>query len=85
MTVADYSQWSQELRVSGQTGKTRWQIGAYYLNMELDSRSALGGILFFTEPRGFIDSFTQTDLTNWSLFTQVESDITDSLTLIGGI
>lgn len=35
-TEVDYSQFSQELRLSGETDSMRWQVGAYYLNMDFE-------------------------------------------------
>jgi len=42
-TNASYKQWSQELRLSGATDRTRWQTGLYYLNINIDEFSPLYG------------------------------------------
>jgi iron complex outermembrane receptor protein len=85
LTNADYQQWSQELRLSSEGDTYRWQVGAYYLDMDLDSRSALGGPFFGTTDTGFIDGFTDLKSSNWSVFGQVEVDVSDSLTIIAGL
>jgi iron complex outermembrane receptor protein len=43
-TIADFSQFSQEFRLSGYSQDQRWQIGAYYLNMKNDNQSIVEGI-----------------------------------------
>lgn len=43
-TIADYEQYSQEFRLSGEDDKMRWQLGAYYLSMEQDNRAITAGI-----------------------------------------
>ena len=42
-TFVDYTQWSQELRFSGETDRFRWQTGFYYLNMEWDGGASATG------------------------------------------
>ena len=42
-TFVDWTQWSQELRWSGETDKSRWQVGAYYLDMENDGGTNVTG------------------------------------------
>jgi iron complex outermembrane receptor protein len=85
MTNANYNQWSQEIRLSGGNDDLQWQVGAYYLDMKVDTLSSLGGLLFFTEPGGRIDSYTELDSINWSVFSQLEYHINDSFTIIGGL
>lgn len=84
VTEADYEQWSQEFRLSGEGDRFRWQVGAYYLNMELDSLSSTGGPLLLTLPGGRTDNFTEMESTNWSVFGQLEYDINESFTIIAG-
>ncbi len=85
ITEADYEQWSQEFRLSGEGDSHRWQAGVYYLDMEIESLYSTGGPLFFTDPGGRVDTFTEMESTNWSVFGQVEFDLTDTLTLITGL
>jgi hypothetical protein len=42
-TFVDWTQFSQELRWSGETDSSRWQVGAYYLNMENDGGTTVTG------------------------------------------
>lgn len=42
-TFVDWSQWSQELRFSGETDRSRWQAGFYYLDMENDGGTTVTG------------------------------------------
>ena len=42
-TFVDWTQFSQEFRLSGSTEKSRWQVGAYYLNMENDGGTSVSG------------------------------------------
>jgi iron complex outermembrane receptor protein len=84
LTEADYTQWSQEFRLSGEDDNTRWQVGAYYLDMDLSARSAVGGPLITGSTLGIIDGFTELESTNWSVFGQIEYDLNDAFTLIGG-
>lgn len=43
-TIADYEQFSQEFRLSGETDNGRWQAGVYYLDMEHKDQSITAGI-----------------------------------------
>ncbi len=43
-TIADYEQLSQEFRLSGENDSGRWQVGAYYLDMEHEDQSITAGI-----------------------------------------
>ena len=42
-TFIDYTQFSQELRWSGETDRSRWQVGAYYLNISGDNGTTVTG------------------------------------------
>jgi iron complex outermembrane receptor protein len=42
-TFIDYNQFTQELRWSGETDRTRWQVGAYYLNIDSDNGTTVTG------------------------------------------
>ena len=42
-TFVDYSQWSQEFRLAGESDRARWQVGAYYLDMEWDGGTSVTG------------------------------------------
>ena len=84
VNVAFYSkseQFTQELRLAGETDKTRWQVGAYYFSWDVtnDYGLILAPGFFVLE----VDAKQETD--SWSLFGQVEHDISDQITLIGGV
>ena len=84
-TIADFTQWSQELRLSGKAERIRWQVGAYYLDIRSDTENIVEGETITGSPLGIIPSEIYIDSTNWSLFGQVEYDFTDALTLIAGL
>ncbi len=107
-TDADYTQWSQELRLSGSGDGMRWQAGAFYLDINIDEYStvegapALFGILITDRAPGadltglgtgfpgdaFAGATTlhnwELDSRNWSVFGQVEFDLTEDLMLTVG-
>lgn len=121
-TVADYEQYSQEFRLSGESDNRRWQLGAYYLNMEQTNVAitegapgAVGGCLAGVIGRPTLPDGTELgcpdfappgvgappglvypdgasvlydakfDSSNWSVFGQLETDLSESLTLITGL
>jgi iron complex outermembrane receptor protein len=90
-TVVDYQQISQELRLTGSTDRWRWQLGAYYLDMEWDTSQRVEGSLilfpFFQSPSDTqqLSTFGLIDSKNWSVFGEAEFDLTDRLTVIGGL
>ncbi len=42
-TFVDWTQFSQEFRLSGSTDSSRWQVGAFYLDMENDGGTSVTG------------------------------------------
>ena len=84
-TIADFTQWSQELRLSGETDRIRWQVGAYYLDIRSDTENIVEGEVITGSPMGSIQSVIDIDSTNWSLFGQMEYDLSDAVTLIAGL
>jgi iron complex outermembrane recepter protein len=94
--TTDAEQFSQELRLSGETDNYKWVTGFYYLNIDsADSNGAeigLEGLVPLTDPAsGFIggdvsglDSPYAQEKTSWSIFGQIEYAFSDALTLIGG-
>lgn len=108
-TNVEYTQWSQELRLSGSGDRYRWQTGGYYLDMDIDSFSpvlgapALFSILLSDRAPGadlsaldegfpgnaFSNATTlhdwNLDSRNWSVFGQLEYDLTDQLMLTTGL
>lgn len=95
-TVADFTQFSQELRLAGSTDTMRWQTGVYFLNIDMDAEvltrgapvaGVAAGLGF--NPATLTDPAVAQDYTlesrNWSVFGQAEFDLTDTLTLIAGV
>jgi iron complex outermembrane recepter protein len=97
--ASDTRAWSQEIRLNGKTDRTRWQVGAFYLDNKVDllqgilepSGSALAnlGTIFTGNP--FLVEFggdLVTDVAfrskSSSVFGQVEFDFADRWTVIAG-
>lgn len=83
-TVEPYTQWSQEIRFSGEGERSRWQAGVYYLSMDLDLLQTVSGELFFGSATAKREVSVDLESSNWSLFGQYEYDLSDSLTIIAG-
>ncbi len=110
-TTADYTQFTQELRLSGETDSLRWQAGLYYMDIEIDGQARTFGAPIAAIAAGFITSDPlgmgpdpyglgiafpdasvnlnhfedyQLDSKNWSVFGQVEYDLSQAFTLILG-
>jgi iron complex outermembrane receptor protein len=86
-TIAHHKQWSHEARFSGHTPRVRWQVGAYYLNMDFDGEfDASGAAITMAETdAGRIQGLTHLISKNWSIFGQGEYDFTPQLTAIVGL
>ena len=74
-------QFTQELRLAGESDRMRWQTGLYYFNWDVESdyRLVLIPGLFIID----VDGKQDTD--SWSGFGQFEFDLTEQLTVIGGL
>ncbi|MFM2371463.1 MAG: hypothetical protein RIS85_1185 [Pseudomonadota bacterium] len=92
-TNARFQQFSQELRLSGESDGFRWQAGGYYLNMKIRGgmdtvgAPAIGAALAAGLP-GVAPTIAETyDLRskNWSVFGQAEYDLSDKFTVIAGV
>ena len=95
-TVADFTQISEEIRLAWSTDSARYQIGAYFLDIDMDgdviTRGApVAGVaadLGF-DPATLTDPQVAQDYTlesrNWSVFGQGEWDLTDTTTFIAGL
>lgn len=94
---SDLDQWSQELRISGETESMRWVAGGYYLNIEGDF--ANGGIAanFFRaafagaglddsslDTLGLYSPF-KTETKSTAFFGQVEFDLSEEFTVHAGM
>ena len=92
-TSVNYRQFSQELRLSGETERLKWQLGAYYLDMRIGGVQMTRGApvlgTAFEINGGANDPFSLEDYTlrskNYSVFAQGEYALTDTLSLIGGL
>ena len=81
---------AQELRLSGETDKTRWVAGLYYLNVDNDTLASfqypLTSITFGGIFNGLEDvSEADVKVNSYSAFGQLEYDLIEKLTLIAGI
>lgn len=82
---------TQEFRLSGETGKINWVAGLYYLEQEATNDLVLP--LFLTGPSAsnplpsasIVDIDWQLDVESVALFGQLEYELTDTLSLIGGL
>jgi iron complex outermembrane receptor protein len=92
--TTDSKQFSQELRLAGDTDKLKWVGGLYYLDLDIDDSN--GGItrglfeaLFgdTVENLGFdgVRNPYQTKSESWSIFGQLEYALTEQWALIGGV
>ncbi|WP_138381136.1 TonB-dependent receptor [Luteithermobacter gelatinilyticus] len=90
--TTDAEQFSEELRLAGETETLKWVTGFYY--MSLDINDSNGGITpgLFEAVFGPVDELGfngirnpyTTEIDTWSLFGQVEYNLTDELSLIAG-
>ncbi len=87
---ADARQFSQELRLNGELDRTRWVAGLYYLNIDLDA-----GFSITADPNALFlplvgvpwedTALSKLETSSWSVFGQLEFDVTDRITFIGGL
>jgi iron complex outermembrane receptor protein len=86
-TIADFDQFSEELRLSGEGERSHWQVGAYYLDMKWDLLQSVAGALILggTSDSQMLSTPATIDSKNWSLFAQGEYDLRPDLTLIAGL
>lgn len=86
-TVANFNQWSQELRLTGESAGLRWQVGAYFLDMNIGTWQRIEGALALggTSDAQKVTTEADIDSRNVSMFAQLEYDLTERLTLVGGL
>ncbi|WP_041452612.1 TonB-dependent receptor [Alteromonas naphthalenivorans] len=82
----DITQFSEELRVSGNTMNSKWVAGFYYLSIETDylqglAASPTGGYLAGEEQ----NTLATIDTDSYSVFGQIDYDLTDELVLVSGL
>jgi iron complex outermembrane receptor protein len=89
-TINEYDQVSQEFRLANSEGPFRWQVGGYYLDMTWDTfqsvqgAAILGGVTGSPSETQKQSIFGVVDSRNWSVFGQVEYDLSSAWTLILG-
>lgn len=86
-TDVDFDQFSQEFRLSGESDMLKWQVGAYYLDMNYNGvtkaqgapaiRAAVNNNGDYDSPQ--VSQFYKIDSKNWSVFAQGDINITDQL------
>ncbi len=89
-TPTDFTNFAQELRLSGSNERVRWQTGLYYLDMTTKTNQSVQGVTILEGFGATTDSAIQTtnskvDSSNWSVFGQGEYDFADRWTLIAGL
>lgn len=92
--TTDAEQFSQELRLNGETDSYKWVAGFYYLNIDLNDSNGAEIPLLGVDPSGAsgliggdwsgLDNPYTQEKDSWSLFGQVEYAFSDTVSLIGG-
>ncbi|MCC7411023.1 MAG: TonB-dependent receptor [Gammaproteobacteria bacterium] len=87
---AENDQFSQEIRLSGEFESARWLLGAYYLTYDLDATQGAFGLDPTTNRLGFIGGLqfvspARVETDSYSLFGQVEYDLTPALRMTTGL
>ncbi len=79
---ADTDQWTQEIRLHGDFGQTRWILGAYYFNQEV-----IGKYLLDATNLGFVffDADIDQNTESWSVFGQFEYDLNAQWSVSAGL
>ena len=97
----DATSFTQELRLTGETDRSRWVAGLFYLNIDSDSDNGLklapGSVLspavttqLFAIPSSptlgaDLGTDAQLETNSYSIFGQIEYDLTDTLMLTAGL
>ena len=92
-TTNNYEQFSQELRFAGETDFMNWQLGGYYLDIDMLGSITLQGapvlgVALAANGNAVDPTINQTyriSSENWSLFGQADVFLTDELTLTAGL
>ena len=82
--IHDLEQWTHELRLRGSLDRMRWQTGLYFLDIDFDGFLQSGGVGTTGDPTGLAPQITDMKSENWSIFAEVEYDLTEKLTFVGG-
>ena len=90
--TTDAEQFSQELRLDGETEKFKWVAGLYYLDLDInDSNGAItdpfigGGGTTVAGSEGGLNNPYTSELESKSIFGQIEYPLSDKLRLTAGI
>lgn len=88
--TTDAEQFSQEIRISGDTDNMHWVGGFYYMDLEVDDSNGAETEPFVdpasdTPALSGLDNPYETTTESWSLFGQVEIDLSETMTLIAGL
>ena len=78
-----HEQFSQELRLNGSADALRWTVGAYFLRIdgEFDQRGLITDLGFGVDEQV---ALYEVETTSYSLFGQIEYDVTDALMVTVG-
>lgn len=81
IATQDATQFSQELRIAGETGRASWVAGLYYLNLDGDYFTDLNAPTF----GGATQQTYTLETESWSAFAHSEFRLTDRTSLTAGI
>ncbi|GHF10862.1 TonB-dependent receptor [Kordiimonas sediminis] len=96
--TTDSKQFSQELRLNGTTDRMKWVTGFYYLDLDIDDSNGTVARDWFKDALPALFGGTQEEFgglngiynpyslqsESWSIFADIEYDLTDTLSLTGG-
>lgn len=88
--TTDAEQFSQEVRLSGDTDTMNWVAGFYYLDIEIDDSNGAESEPFIdptsaTPAVSGLDNPYTSNTESWSVFGQMEFDLSETLTGIVGL
>jgi iron complex outermembrane receptor protein len=88
--TTDAEQFSQEIRLAGDTDRMNWVTGFYYLDLEIDDSNGAESEPFIdptsaTPAVSGLDNPYTSNTESWSVFGQVEFDLSETLTGIVGL
>ncbi len=82
----DASQFSQELRIFKEAGRTSWVAGLYYLDIDSSMFQMLDVPIFSGTPFGYRSlSLAESTTTSWAAFGHVEFNMTEEWKLTAGL
>ena len=80
-------QWTQELRLQGETERLRWTAGLYYLTIDIgEAFDSIAVPILAGTPDAFnVESQWTSGTESWAVYGQVEYDLTSQWTVIAGL